>query len=1129
VAEPARKQNYDSNNEGNSGAGSKGGLGPGNTSGEFKIRRTRKLKLKSIEGGGEKTPNKKGHLSEAPMGGGDQQKNTPIDKEDKPATRPNSSQQAPDNTGAGTSAPVNPVNTGYDSDDELNDKKGKKGEDKDIAKDEKDIDTSSGNKSAISDKEFSLKNDIPMTDALNKGYTGNKNKTQKKNVKSKVKKRIILAVISVIFTTVGILATLSPSFLINHLRDVLTGKIGQLQSHHSKVYRRKKIHKVADLLTKEGRLGGRVIAEMENSGYRFYFDPDNPNAIKGIKPPGANYSILNNDTAAVGELMDDYMDARHPLMSKSKRWKTNRFNALTNRYNVSFRAVTQASANDIEGKPKNTLNRNIAQDIYKGEDGVPDLRGNAVDLEEGETGSKIDDVDNSVVKSGGAETFEDIRTNLVTEGTELDDLSRKFGSEIIVISNQIERGASGELFSAIKKAIAKKSLGGRVFTSIKAILNPLDVPARVCSLKNKLKASVTIARSKAAQAMLKLATAYISGADATRMGITSSALLGGLLSNTTSADSDGLPIGASSAFSWAQNGKYSSSQNSFLKGSHQTDGKTTGMMNVFQKKTNNFPGLGSKSCGVIQNPISGLVTGIALWTFTSGGISVAINTAKVKIVEAFAASALKAVLGFVGKIAGQAAIELSFEGIFTLAQLYSEKKMYLPVTGQEKGADLGGKVVAGAGVLHKQRNLLAGQVPLTASQYETAYADFEDYKKEEMKNTSMFARIFDYNNFDSLAFSVVGNVAFSVPTLTGAANSFSTTVLSAPRSIFSTIGKLFSPRAYAAVEDEVTHDVYITEGDNPGKELAADPSGNLITGMPEWMYEDAPTEQWMVDNSFIDSVTKEPIGVFEEHVENCVYSIDTISMIEYGDPTNPAQDCMATQETTKNFRRYLAHLDLEDSVKSEYLHEDLESGNTNSTNTGPSVQPQVLFDVNQLGNHTDTVQCAAGTNDLGVVTTKYTGSLRKTSDSLRIRLCQIPDLPGRGNGIDGVVRSGGAVVNADVSAAWHALALKAKADGISLYSTSSFRLADSCGGTGTGSLCARPGKSIHQGGWAIDFANMSLKGTSTTSCSGRARLPGSPQWSWMEQNAESFGFRQYTKEAWHWDPLPSANRCGTGE
>jgi hypothetical protein len=199
-----------------------------------------------------------------------------------------------------------------------------------------------------------------------------------------------------------------------------------------------------------------------------------------------------------------------------------------------------------------------------------------------------------------------------------------------------------------------------------------------------------------------------------------------------------------------------------------------------------------------------------------------------------------------------------------------------------------------------------------------------------------------------------------------------------------------------------------------------------------------------------------------------------------------------------------------------------------STGTNSSLAvPNGTIDVANLGATSISIPCAAGTKDIGTVQTNYTGELAKAG-APKIRLCQLSSIPGQGNNSTGVEINGGAVVNSRVAAAWQALGAKAKTAGVNLVANSSFRLADSCSGTGDGSNCAKPGTSMHQLGIAIDFADMQVKGTSTKDCSARATVYPSLAWSWLYSNAEQFGIKQYTYEAWHWDPAPLANRCGAG-
>jgi len=194
-----------------------------------------------------------------------------------------------------------------------------------------------------------------------------------------------------------------------------------------------------------------------------------------------------------------------------------------------------------------------------------------------------------------------------------------------------------------------------------------------------------------------------------------------------------------------------------------------------------------------------------------------------------------------------------------------------------------------------------------------------------------------------------------------------------------------------------------------------------------------------------------------------------------------------------------------------------DSGASDTTNTS------TVGTVGDIGESSDGVPCAEGSNEIGDVESRYSASLR-VDNPLVIKLCQVPDVGGRGNDTSGNNISGGIVVNSRVSGAWVALGRAAKADGIEL-SGSSFRLADSCGGTGTGSACAKPGTSMHQLGIAIDFSSMGQKGGSTSSCSGRKGATSDERWNWLFSNAEKYGIKQYSHEPWHWDTGPFPNRC----
>ncbi|PID32343.1 hypothetical protein CR970_01070 [Candidatus Saccharibacteria bacterium] len=176
----------------------------------------------------------------------------------------------------------------------------------------------------------------------------------------------------------------------------------------------------------------------------------------------------------------------------------------------------------------------------------------------------------------------------------------------------------------------------------------------------------------------------------------------------------------------------------------------------------------------------------------------------------------------------------------------------------------------------------------------------------------------------------------------------------------------------------------------------------------------------------------------------------------------------------------------------------------------------------------DNIPCPANTKDLGTVKSRFANPARTdTPGQIMLRLCQLSSIGGAGNDTSGQRISGGAVVSSLAADRFQKLGEKYQQDhgGSKLSAGSSFRLGDSRGGRGDGVSAAKPGMSMHQLGVAIDFANIGGSLGSSRSCSGRKTMPGNQYWDWLAKNAASFGIRQYSAEAWHWDILAAGNRC----
>lgn len=169
------------------------------------------------------------------------------------------------------------------------------------------------------------------------------------------------------------------------------------------------------------------------------------------------------------------------------------------------------------------------------------------------------------------------------------------------------------------------------------------------------------------------------------------------------------------------------------------------------------------------------------------------------------------------------------------------------------------------------------------------------------------------------------------------------------------------------------------------------------------------------------------------------------------------------------------------------------------------------------------VPCAPGTTSLPVVEGFDNGT------PTRIHLCGLPDLKALANDEEASVRTskyhvegadGHAMVNARISRNALRLVEAARADGVTLTATSSFRRDDhqrdlyDCyvAGKAGCSPAAEPGYSSHQMGLAIDFVMPS----SSAGCTGGAAA-NDPSWKWLHEHAGEFAFRQLSGESWHWD------------
>lgn len=440
-----------------------------------------------------------------------------------------------------------------------------------------------------------------------------------------------------------------------------------------------------------------------------------------------------------------------------------------------------------------------------------------------------------------------------------------------------------------------------------------------------------------------------------------------------------------------------------------------------------------------------------------------------------------------------------------------------PISLDVAGADFGNYMNYGARLAANDSFIAAGGKKLSGT--ETVQLKLHQLESErELQKTKSFAdRMFDPYDSGSLISKIIDKqnpqIGANFAHMAGSAVNVSN-ILSLVPNMF---GSVVTPKASAASTYDYGFSLYGFSVNELNNETTENP------------YENAETVDAILAGSKGEEFKKRAVKCF-----GIGFKGDDNQPVSESTPPpyhKMPDNCTEDDEDWLRLRFYIFDTQLMESTVcyegDESACEDVgfvdtvyQSGGTTGT-TGSKI-------VGDVGESSDSVPCAEGTKDLGVVESKYTGSAKKTDGPLKVRLCQVPVIDGYGDNTEGNNITGGAVVNSRVSGAILALGNDATKDNVHLTSSSSFRYADSCGGGGDGLTCAAPGSSWHQLGVAIDFGEIDGIDTSRQSCDVRMRADGNPYWEWLHDNAERYGFKQYSAEAWHWDVSPASNRCGSG-
>lgn len=757
---------------------------------------------------------------------------------------------------------------------------------------------------------------------------------------------------------VFLVITLMPSMILNNLRNFLLERVGQLQTSQSLRYRRSKIARISDAFSADGRRGSKIIAEMEADGYRFNFDPNDRNRLLGVTLGDRSFPAAN-----FPDHLSDYMEIKHPL--RTARWKTKYTNSFYKRYGISRKSIVAVTDEAIENATQRfnaefadrTLTDTEVDERFQAGTSDEDLTEEEQEARRQSQQQMIDDLSDS-------EDAADIRRAEILKG--IPAAESELGQELAESLDDISKNITEDALKLAEEAAKNGSFGGKAFSAAKSFFNPTDILDRVCTLKNRIKQGIMVGRNVRSLVLLRYMATFAGIGDGVRKGNVDPKLVNEAGKRLMAVDRNGNPLGASPGFAAIAKGIFSRSKNDASKSAYGVDGKLTGPMAAVQAGTDQIPGTSNSQCVVIQNPIFQISSGVLLTVgkaalcvvtlgFGCAGTQAVESGAKIAVTQAIKIAIQNSLRNLISKqlilsLVKTAVIELSFEGIMTLTQMYIEGMLKTPVTGQEIGQMAGDPMFAGAGVGNKQRSLQAGLVPATEEQYVAAERQYLAEKKENFKKLSLFDRYLSLEQ-DSLGFALATNTMMSAPTGTsGLANvpQYAMRMFGDALSFGSAkrVTSTLTGSAYAQTQsdpDLITHETYTIErGEKEGTQLATDFAGNLQPIMRSDIEAIDPDENIVYltgtaeGGPHIDADTLEPTSdVFKKHIENCVNTIDTLSMIEFeNDSSDPANDCLADNPLTVRFKAHLAYLDMLDQLDAEFFPDEIATNDGDSAGQG---------------------------------------------------------------------------------------------------------------------------------------------------------------------------------------------------
>jgi len=265
---------------------------------------------------------------------------------------------------------------------------------------------------------------------------------------------------------------------------------------------------------------------------------------------------------------------------------------------------------------------------------------------------------------------------------------------------------------------------------------------------------------------------------------------------------------------------------------------------------------------------------------------------------------------------------------------------------------------------------------------------------------------------------------------------------------------------------------------------------------------------YMIDNSHIDEISgAAKSGDYKDYIKYCSNRETPIGSFPEGEFSNDLTTGKVCSDDYRGdnaemYRMFRAY------ISSSIALEGLSGEETSALNTTISYA-STSVNSSELYSDSTSVQCASGTNDVGVETGYNNGV------SVSIKLCEIPGTIDNGNG--GIP----ARVNSRMSASYVGLItdLKTYLGVNSLTVNDSFRtMADqqSIYNRYGSKRAAKPGYSNHQMGLAIDF-RLSTTSTNADGTFDATKPRGVDKvYDFLSDNASKYSISKLSTEAWHW-------------